>query len=301
MPQAVSIRGVMRVALVTCARLGGLDPDDQPLAEALQRLGAAAEAPVWDDPGVDWGGYDVVFLRSTWDYHLSRDRFLAWLESIEPRTRLVHGPGIVRWNSHKSYLSRLAVLGAPVIPTVVLHAGRRESLQGLLQDRGWDDAVAKPAVGLDSFGVLRLAAGDLQAEETALRLLAERDLLVQPYVPSVADHGERCLVVLDGHLSHAIRKNSFFMGGRHVGPEGRAVPIADDERRTAELVLEAAKSDLEAGGVTSRIRYARVDLARDAQGQPRLMELELVEPTLFFTTCPGSADLMARSLVQGLA
>jgi glutathione synthase/RimK-type ligase-like ATP-grasp enzyme len=291
----------MRVALVTCTRLGGLDPDDVPLAEALERRGARAEAPVWDDPAVDWGAYDVVFLRSTWDYHLAREKFLGWLDSVEPRTRLVHGPGIVRWNSHKSYLTRLAALGAPVIPTVVLHAGRRDSLQGLLQDKGWEDAVAKPAVGLDSFGIVRLQAGDPQGEETALRLLAERDLLVQPYVPSVADHGERCLVVLDGHLSHAIRKNSFFMGGRHVGPEGRSVPIADDERQTAELVLEAARSDLAASGVSGRIRYARVDLARDAQGQPRLMELELVEPTLFFTTQPGSADRMAEALLRGLA
>jgi glutathione synthase/RimK-type ligase-like ATP-grasp enzyme len=288
----------MRVALVTCARLSGLDPDDEPLRDALVEKGASVGVPVWDDPAVDWKAYDVVFLRSTWDYHLRREAFLSWLESIDPVTRLVHSPGLVRWNSHKSYLTRLAAAGAPVIPTVVLKAGPRASLHQLLEDKGWQDAVAKPAVGLDSFGIVRLQPGDTASEEAALRLLAERDLLVQPYVPSVADHGERCLVVIDGEISHAVRKNSFFLGGRHAGPEGRAVPVADDERDAARAVLACARAELELAGVRPLIRYARVDLARDAQGVPRLMELELVEPTLFFSTHPGSADRMAQGLLR---
>jgi glutathione synthase/RimK-type ligase-like ATP-grasp enzyme len=245
MPRKVPLRlgfPPVKVALVTCARLGRIDPDDEPLAAALAGRGAAVEAPVWNDPAIDWSAFDLVCTRATWDYHLDREGFLRWLERVAAESRLVHAPGVVRWNSHKRYLADLERRGIPVTPTRFVDAGTTVDLRQLLAEEGWTDAVLKPAVGLDSFGVMRVEPASLDAAQAHLgTTLAGRDAMVQPYLASVADHGERCVVMLDGHLSHAVRKNSAFKGGRHVGPEGRSVPIADDERAVAERVLEAVR------------------------------------------------------------
>jgi O-ureido-D-serine cyclo-ligase len=127
---------------------------------------------------------------------------------------------------------------------------------------------------------------DGQAHADAV--LAERDLMIQPYFASVEEPGERCLVHVDGRFSHAVRKRSHFLGGRHVGPEGLAVEAAADERDAAGQVLSLAGAE--------KALYARVDLARDADGRPCLMELELVEPTLFFAVAPEAAERMVDAL-----
>lgn len=288
----------MRIALVTCARLGGLDPDDETLAGVLAARGADVGVPVWNDPSVDWTGFDVVFLRSTWDYHLQRDAFLAWLESVSAVSRVVHEPALVRWSSHKSYLADLARRGAPVTPTVFLSAAAPVSLARVMDEQGWSEAVFKPAIGLDSFGVHRVARPEADDAQPALdALLAEREVMVQPYVPSVSGYGERCLVVIGGELSHAVRKRSAFLGGRHAGVEGEPVAVAEDERSAAEQLLAAARDELVSRGAAGPIRYARVDLLRGPDEQPRLVELELVEPSLFFATAPGSAERMADVLL----
>jgi O-ureido-D-serine cyclo-ligase len=149
--------------------------------------------------------------------------------------------------------------------------------------------MLKPAVSADSFATVRAerhAPGTGQQHLDAH--LAGRDMLVQRYLPMVAEPGERCLIFIDGRYSHAVRKRSLFLGGRHAGPEGRVVEAAEDERATARNVLKHSGFDP---------LYARVDLLRDESGEPRLMELELVEPSLFFDEGPGSADRFAEALL----
>ncbi|HWN80615.1 MAG TPA: hypothetical protein VNM87_00825, partial [Candidatus Udaeobacter sp.] len=136
-------------------------------------------------------------------------------------------------------------------------------------------------------------AGDPAPGIEHLAQHASRDMMVQPFLASVETEGEHCLVFLAGELSHAVRKNSLFLGGRHVGPEGIAVAIAPDEAAAARRVLDAAGAD--------DLLYARVDLARDATGAPVLLELELVEPTLFFKEAAGSAERLAAALATRLA
>lgn len=279
----------MRVALVTCRRLPDLDPDDHPLRDELARRGHGVDAPVWDDPAVDWRAFDVAVLRSTWDYHLRRDDFLAWAGWAATRTRLFNPFHLVRWNSHKAYLLELETKGAAVVPTEIALAGSRLDVHARMKAAGWERAVVKPAVGADSFGTVLATPDAIRAAQAhADAMLPERDLMLQPYFRSVEEPGERCLVHIAGRYSHAVRKRSHFQGGRHVGPEGRAVEAADDERAEADRVLRLAGAE--------DALYARVDLARDDDGRPCLMELELVEPTLFFLTAPHAAAAMADAL-----
>jgi len=279
----------MRIALVTYSRLPDLDPDDRPLAAVLAARGHQVAATLWDDAKVDWSSFDIALLRSTWDYFHRRDEFLAWAARAAAATRLLNPLDLVRWNSHKSYLLELARRGAAVIPTEIVTAGSTLDVRARMAANEWTRAVLKPAVSGDAYGTIFVdESGMVAGQAHADALLAERDVMLQPYFASVEEPGERCLVHIDGRFSHAVRKRSLFLGGRHVGPEGIAVAAADDERDAAAHVLRLAGA---AGAL-----YARVDLARDDDGRPCLMELELVEPTLFFGAAPEAAERMADAL-----
>lgn len=284
----------VHVALVTHAGLRDLDPDDRGLPAAFAAAGARAAIAIWDDPAVDWTGFDAVLLRSPWDYFRKLPAFLAWGERVAAATPLVNPWPLVRWNLDKRYLVELGERGAPVVPTVLAEAGSRLDLAALLAERGWRRAIVKPAVSADSWETHAVDAASLAAAQGHLdRLLAERAMLVQPFLEAVESAGERSLVFLDGAFSHAIRKNALTHGGRWAGlPEGVSVEASPDERVAAERILALACPDLPL--------YARVDLVRDERDEPRLLELELVEPTLFFTTCPGSAERFVAALLRRL-
>ena len=284
----------MRVALATFRGLPGLDPDDHPLRDALARRGHQVTAAVWDDPKVDWKTFDVVVLRSTWDYFHRRDDFLAWALWVSAATRLLNPLALVRWNTHKSYLLELRTRGASVIPTEIAAAGSRLDVAARMAANGWTRAVVKPAVGADSFGTILASPETLAAAQAhAEALLRERDVMLQPYLRSVEEPGERCLVHIDGAYSHAVRKRSLFLGGRHAGPEGIAVEADADERAEAARVLQLA-------GAADAL-YARVDLARDDAGRPCLLELELAEPTLFLAVAPRAAEALAEAIERRAA
>jgi glutathione synthase/RimK-type ligase-like ATP-grasp enzyme len=283
----------MDIALVTFAGAPALDPDDEPLAHALAALGIAAAPVPWDDPDCDWSAPRIALLRSTWDYHHRSAEFLAWARAAAARTQLVNPLAVVEWNTHKGhYLEALAARGAPVVPTVLVRAGESIDLPALLQARRWTRAVIKPAISADSFATVRVSAGDPGPGIDHLAAHRGRDMLVQPFLESVEADGERCLVFIGGELSHAVRKRSLFLGGRHAGPEGVPVPPAADEAAAARRIL-----DLAGYGPLS---YARVDLTRDAGGTPVLLELELVEPTLFLRSAPGAAERLAALLADAL-
>ncbi len=281
----------MDVALVTYAELLDLFPDDRPLAADLTASGLAVGVVAWDDPEFDWSATPLVLLRSPWDYYRRHDEFLAWTERVGALTRLANPAAVVRWNTHKGYLLELAARGAAVVPTALLRRGERRDLAALASERGWGDVVVKPAVSADSWETHFVRAAELaRGQEHVDRLLKERDLLVQPFLPSVESSGERCLVFLDGAYSHAVRKNALTQGGRWAGlPEGVPVEAEADERAAAERVLAAA-------GWTDLL-YARVDLTRDRRGEPLLLELEVTEPTLFLAdSASGRARLVAAIL-----
>jgi glutathione synthase/RimK-type ligase-like ATP-grasp enzyme len=274
---------------VTYRGAPGLDPDDEPLARALAARGIACAPVPWDMAGFDWSSPRIALLRSTWDYHHRYQEFLAWARATAAGTTLLNPLAVIEWNTHKGYLAELAARGAPVVPTVLVKAGQPCDLSQLLAERGWERAVVKPAISADSFATLRVEAQEPGPGAAHLAQYGvERDMMIQPFLESVETTGERCLVFIGGELTHAVRKNSLFRGGRHVGPEGIAVPPEPDEIAAARRVLAVAGCE--------DLLYARADLARDAQGAPILLELELVEPTLFLLESASGADKLATAL-----
>jgi hypothetical protein len=282
------------VALVTYRGLPELDPDDRPLAAALRARGLDVAIVAWDDGAFDWASARIVFLRNPWDYFHRLDEFLAWAERVSRVTTLLNPVEALRWNLHKGYLVELEAKGAPIVPTVLLRRGERVDLARTLAERGWRDVVLKPAVSADSWETHRLGADQLDlAQAHAERLLPERDLLLQPFLDAVEAYGERCLIHVDGRYSHAVRKNALTQGGRWAGlPEGTPVEADADERDAAARVLAACP--------LGDLLYARVDLVRDAAGRPTLLELELVEPTLFVADQPAGLERLVAALRRRL-
>lgn len=266
----------MRIALATCVLKPEPDPDEELLALALARAGADVVVRGWDDPDAHWDHLDLCVLRSTWNYPHHAAAFLEWAARVDALTTLLNPLALVRDNLHKRYLQALADRGVPVVDTVHLPRGSRVDLPALLAARGWSSAVVKPAVSAASFATTRVAAADAADAQPALDAhLAARDMMIQPYLRSVEDHGERALVWIDGALTHAVRKQPRFAEQHEEVSD--AVDILPDERRVAEAALAPLARDL---------LYARVDLARDDAGAPRVMELELIEPSLFLAQHP---------------
>jgi glutathione synthase/RimK-type ligase-like ATP-grasp enzyme len=276
----------MRVDLATCQVLPEPDPDQELLRDALARAGVEARLHAWDAPAAPDPPADLCVVRSTWNYHLRRDEFLAWAEQTAARTPVLNPLPVLRWSTDKSYLGDLAARGVPVVPTLFLDRGAPADLAALMGEWGWRDVIIKPRVSAGSFATMRCTGPEVgEGARFLASQLRERDMMVQPYLPAVEGYGERALVWIDGELTHAVRKSPRFAGQDES--VSAAVPIATDERAVAERAL---------AGVGPGLLYGRVDLVRDASGAPLVMELELVEPSLFLRQHPPALHRLASAI-----
>jgi len=282
----------MDIALATCLDLPEPDHDAAPLEAALRAAGIAAGWLAWDDPGADWSRARLTVLRTTWNYPEQPERFLAWAERVTRVSRLCNPLPLVRFNLHKRYLLELEARGVAVAPTVLVARGAATTLDAIRSERGWDDVVVKPAVSAASFRTSRFGPGDHAAGEAHLRaLVAERDVLVQPYLPAVEGHGERALVWIDGELTHAVRKSPRF-AGESESVSSAPVAVSPAEHALAERAIAA---------LDGTPLYARIDVAPGPDGSPALMELELIEPSLFFPQAPRALARFVAALERELA
>jgi glutathione synthase/RimK-type ligase-like ATP-grasp enzyme len=286
-------------AIATCSQLPDLDPDDRLLSEALVALGARVSAKVWSDPTVDWSSADVCVVRSTWDYHKQFAAFDRWIDAVSTTTCLLNPAHVIRWNCHKFYLRDLERRGVPVVPTVWMERGERVDLGAVLDRVGWPEAVIKPAYGASADGILRVGPDDSERErgESHLRKLLEaQDVLVQPYLSTISEHLERALVFIDGIFSHAVAKLPFMHANsdlalRSLHPPGASGEFPVEATANEIEVARHALSEAPNGHV-----YARVDLVRDADSI-RVLEVELIEPTLYLFAHVPAARNLARAIL----
>lgn len=285
----------VHVALATCSVLPDLDEDEGLLIPALAAHGVSAVPAVWDDTAVDWSRFDLVVVRSTWDYAERRDEFLAWCASTP---RVLNPLPVIAWNTDKSYLRELAAAGVSTVPTVWIDPDAEAD--GHLLPAG--EIVVKPAISAGARNTSRYtAAHETAARDHVDRLLAEgRSVMVQPYQRSVDDSGENALIYIAGVFSHAVNKGPLLTepGRTTTGlwePE-RIVALTPraDEIELAEAVLDALPWPRD------ELLYGRVDVVRDEHGAPLLLELELAEPSLFLGLGDGAADRLAGAIAQRL-
>ncbi len=281
------------LGVATCKVLPEPDPDAALLAEALADHGIRYQMLAWDDPCVDWSQCKLVLVRSTWNYILNRRAFVDWGHRVEAVTTLLNSADTIEWNTHKRYLAKLEQLGVATVPTEFFerNSSKPPHLESILEQRNWNAVVIKPAISAGSYLTYKMSRATLDQELFA-RLLSERDMMIQPFVESVNTYGERSLVHIGGTLTHAIRKSPRFDDDSETieGP----FPIIDAERTLAAAALSAAAKSI--GVHTNDFTYARVDLAKDSNGNPMLMELELTEPSLFFAQSPIALEKLCKLL-----
>lgn len=289
-----------RIALATAAAARALDEDLPPLVEALTRAGAHVDVLDWDDAAADWGAQDLAVLRSTWDYTDRLAEFLAWVDRAAAQTTLLNPPAILRWNTDKHYLADLERAGVAIVPSTFVEPGAdaADALDAFLAQSDATEFVVKPSVGAGSRDAQRHGRNALSpARAHVARLLdAGRSVLLQPYLERVDAYGETALIHFDGVFSHAIRKGPLLRRGD--GPTEALFAAEDITPRVASEAERAlAQHAVAAIPFATPLPYARVDLIHDADGAPRLLELELAEPSLFFAHGEGSALRFARILV----
>jgi O-ureido-D-serine cyclo-ligase len=299
-----------RIALVSSQEAQHIDEDMPPLLAACTALGVEADVVCWDDPTYDWRQCDVALLRSPWDYVPRYAEFTQWAERVAQITRLINPLSVVQWNTDKHYLLDLARARVAVVPTRFAepHEQAGQVLTDFL-DRGdlsvgaaepFDEYVIKPSIGAGSKDALRLHRSEAERAHAHLtRLLAAgRSAMLQPYLSRVDEHGETAVIYVDGRVSHAIRKGALLkpqaglVTALFAAEDIRARAPSKDEGRVAKAAFNAIPFETPL--------YARVDLIHDGRGQPVVLELELTEPSLFFTHAEGSAARFVEALLARL-
>ena len=279
-----------RIAVATWSNPEYVDPEAVDIVRALVDSGHDARTEHWDGE-VDWAACDLVVVRSTWDYFDRLGEFLDWVDHVDAVSRIVNPPSVIRWNSHKGYLAELGRAGIPVVEGLALSRGTVDAA-AQVASRGWEDVVVKPAVDGGARRAARGRPGSATVTAHLEDLVATDDVIVQPYLAGV-EEGETSLLFFGGELSHAVRKvpkpGDYRVQALHGGSE-EAHAATEREVEVARCAMAQAPGELV---------YARADFVA-VDGEPVLMELELIEPDLFLRMDERSLDRYVRVLLDVL-
>ena len=294
-----------RCAFLTLADRGDFEIDDDHAVAPLAALGWQVEEVPWNEPGRDWARWDAVVLRSAWDWFEAPDAFLRVLSEIDGATRLANPLPVLRWNLSKTYLGDLRAAGVPIVPTHFFDDLASVSLADVAAEFGAagcgaQELVCKPVVGANGVDTWRLDTGARADEADAARIETARDAfrqrpgMLQPFRTSVLTEGEYSTFWFGGRFSHAIVKRP--AAGEFRTQEERGARLARVEASDALLAAGQAALSVAEGLDPRGLLYARVDFVHGDGGAFELMELELLEPSLYLRMDPLAPGRFARAL-----
>jgi glutathione synthase/RimK-type ligase-like ATP-grasp enzyme len=269
--------------------------EDGLVLQALERQGLTVARRDWADTRFDWRQTRSVIFRTTWDYFHRFNEFSPWLDRVSAQTRLFNEAALIRWNIDKHYLGELARAGINVVPTTFIEMGDTRALARIVTELGWNELILKPAISGGARHTYRFESEHAHVHQGAFGDLVEREaMILQPFQQQVLEQGELSLMVIDGQVTHAIRKTAKHGDFRVQDDWGGTV---HEHSATAE---ETAFAEAAVRAVPFDVLYARVDLVRDNHGQLAVMELEMIEPELFFRFHPAAAERLAVGLIRRL-
>lgn len=274
--------------------------DDRLLLERLRELGAGVSYVPWTDRDADWDSPDLVVVRSPWDYALRHAEFIAWVRSV--RAPIENAAELIEWNSDKRYMGDLDADGLPIVATTYVGPG------GRLPEID-SQVVIKPTISAGARDTGRFGPGSAEAGRTLIERIVGRGgtAMVQPFVPTVESEGETAIVTIAGEVSHVLHKSPVLRADE-------VAPIREDGLGVAEAMYDP---DLVVDGVAEADQIelaertldvierrfgsvplvARVDMLRDPGGDPILLELEAIEPNLYFGRAPEAVDRLAEAIL----
>ena len=281
-----------RIAFATSLAHKDLTPDDRLAADALERRGITVVPAVWNDPKVDWAGFDRVIVRSPWDYHEHATDFLAWFSTLDRAGVPVHNPtSVLRWNLDKVYLRWIEERGGSVVQTEWIPKGGKVDVAEVLARRGWSKGVVKPTISASAHNTWIVSPSSSAADAKKIAPILERSgLMIQPFLAEIETEGEVSMLFYGGKYSHAVRKRpavgDFRVQTEHGGTVEPATPSAETVRG-AQMIVDLRGDEL---------LYARVD-GVVVGDEFLLMEFEVLEPQLFFPFHPQAAERFAEAVV----
>jgi glutathione synthase/RimK-type ligase-like ATP-grasp enzyme len=282
----------MKIALLTCEKLPDLTPQDRPLIAQLARHDITATAVIWDDPSINWNDFDYLVFRNTWDYFEKETEFNLWLDQIEKLGIKTLNPiAIIKQNKHKFYLREMEQQGIKILPTQFIDKTTNLNLKELMPSH-WKKAVLKPAFSAGSYLTEVFEATDIEKINTQYKTIAsEKDLLLQQFMPEIQTVGETSFIFFNKKFSHAVNKKPVpgdFRIQVQFGGIYRLTHPNDELIAKAQKIVDT---------FTGKLLYARVD-GIVIDNELHLMEVECIEPDLYFNLSEGSLERFVNAIVE---
>ena len=267
--------------------------EDDLVRKALESKGLKVTRLSWDDPDFDWSDTKSVLFRSTWDYFDRFEEFSTWLDRVSRVTRLINSEKLIRWNMDKHYFLEIAEKGTQIIPTRYIEKDERIKLTDLIEETGWNKAILKPCISGGARHTYRLNPANAGAHQKQFeKLIKEEAFMLQPFIDSIVEQGELSVMVINGKFTHSVLKKAKpgdFSVQDDWGGTLHAYKPAADEIHFAENAVK---------NCPEKPAYARVDIAKGENGEPLLVELELIEPELWFRRNPEAAKELAEAVLK---
>ena len=280
-----------RIAILASRDYGPLTPypDDALLCESFNSLGHEAQIVCWDDEDINYTQYDCAIVRACWDYDRRLSEFLGVLSHINRQTALFNSYPVILENTNKRYLLELEKSGVPIVPSIFF-----DDIEKLYVPDEWHKLVVKPAVSASGKDTSLHLATDIDSiQAAAAEILNQgKSILLQEYLPSVEEYGERSSVIIAGRTTFTMKKTpktGGFLVHIHHGGSYTKVDIAEDEKRFLELLLSK---------ISIVPLYMRVDYLRRSDNTICLLELEQIEPNLYLRQNKEGLKLLTQETLK---
>lgn len=282
-----------KCAILTMDKLDNFVIDDKNLDAPMAELGWQTSHVSWRDKAVDWNQFEAVIIRSTWDYQEDANAFMQVLGDIEQSEAvLLNSLAIAKWNINKNYLREVDIKGADIIPTIWLEDFDFSKLAQYFKGFNTNQIVIKPTISANSDNTFWLKEANYLAQEKLLKSsLKNRQLMVQPFISAIVEEGEYSLFYFAGKYSHCIlktpKKGDFRVQEDHGGVL-QSINPSKDLLTTGSKALQT---------IPEEVLYARIDLV-EHEGVYKLMEIELIEPSLYFNLDENAAARFSQAFVD---
>lgn len=285
-----------KIAIVTSKEHSVITSDDMILVNILKTSGILCVPAPWDTPETDWKTFDLVLVRSCWNYHRHIESFTAWLNILEQSSVPVfNSVDTIKWNLNKKYLRELELKGIPIPETRWLDANQlsNRDLHELLNKNNWGKAVVKPCISASAFQTMIVTTQTISDSSVDYSLTFNGGIMIQKFIEEIPAEGEISLIYFNGKFSHAVLKKAVsgeFRVQSEFGGSSEEIIPSQNMLNTSEAILSA---------IDKSILYARID-GVVIENQFTLMELELIEPVLFFEISPSGAATFAKFIREKL-
>ena len=284
----------MNIAILTCDQLPNLNLQDQPLLAELAKHTITASPMIWDKPETNWSDFDYLIFRNTWDYFEKEAQFNSWLEQIEKLgIKTLNSIGVIKQNKHKFYLREIERQGVPILPTVFINKTNALSLSKLVPSH-WKKAVIKPAFSAGSYQTTVFDISDIDKINSEYQsIAAEKELLLQEFMPEIQTLGETSFIFFNKKFSHAVNKkpaDGDFRIQVQFGGKYKLIHPASDLIAQAQKIIDSFSENL---------LYARVD-GIIIDNQLHLMEVECIEPDLYLNLSDGATERFTQAIINSI-